>query len=144
MRMINRFDSFTKSIVIIWLFGGKMKSFLIRLLINAVALYVTIQFIPGIYFSGGIDTLLILAFIFGLVNAIIKPLFSFLTCGFYVITLGLFTFIANAAMLWLTGSIAQMVGIDFSIENFWAAIIGALVISIVSFVLSLFLDRKEK
>ncbi|NMB59636.1 MAG: phage holin family protein [Chloroflexi bacterium] len=142
--MINRFDSFTKSIVIIWLFGGKMKSFLIRLLINAVALYVTIQFIPGIYFSGGIDTLLILAFIFGLVNAIIKPLFSFLTCGFYVITLGLFTFIANAAMLWLTGSIAQMVGIDFSIENFWAAIIGALVISIVSFVLSLFLDRKEK
>ena len=121
-----------------------MKSFLVRLLINAVALFVTIQFIPGIYFTGGIDTLLILAFIFGLVNAIIKPLFSFLTCGFYVITLGLFTFIANAAMLWLTGSIAQLVGIDFSLENFWAAIIGALVISIVSFVLSLFLDRKEK
>lgn len=121
-----------------------MKSFLVRLLINAVALFVTIKFIPGIYFTGGIDTLLILAFIFGLVNAIIKPLFSFLTCGFYVITLGLFTFIANAAMLWLTGSIAQMVGIDFSLENFWAAIVGALVISIVSFVLSLFLDRKEK
>lgn len=121
-----------------------MKSFLVRLLINAIALFVTIKFIPGIYFTGNVGTLLILAFIFGLVNAIIKPLFSFLTCGFYVITLGLFTFIANAAMLWVTGSIAQMVGIDFALENFGAAILGALVISIVSFVLSLFLDRKEK
>lgn len=121
-----------------------MKSFVVRLLINAVALYVTIQFIPGIYFSGSIVTLLILAFIFGLVNAIIKPLFSFLTCGFYVITLGLFTFVANALMLWLTSSIAQMVGINFSLENFGAALIGALVISIVSFVLSLFFDRKEQ
>ncbi len=120
-----------------------MKSFIIRLLINAVALAITITFVPGIYFTGGIDTLLLLALIFGVVNAIIKPLFSFLTCGFYIITLGLFTFIANALMLLLTSNIATAVGIPFEIDNFWAAIIGALVISIVSFVLSVMFDKKD-
>lgn len=120
-----------------------MKSFVIRILINAVALAVTIMFVPGIYFTGGIDTLLLLALIFGIVNAIIKPLFSFLTCGFYIITLGLFTFIANALMLLLTSNIATSVGIPFEIENFWVALIGALVISIVSFVLSIMFDKKD-
>lgn len=121
-----------------------MKSFIIRLLINAVALAVTIMIVPGIYFNGGIVNLLVLAFIFGLVNAIIKPLFSFLTCGFYILTLGLFTFIANAVMLYLTSNIAGALGIDFSLENFWAAIIGALVISIISFVLSVVFGKKDK
>ncbi len=119
-----------------------MKSFIIRILINAVALAVTIWFVPGIYFTGGYDTLLLLALIFGVVNAVIKPLFSFLTCGFYIITLGLFTFIANAVMLLLTSNIATAVGIDFKLENFWAAVIGALVISIVSFILSVMFDKK--
>jgi|APHig6443717817_1056837.scaffolds.fasta_scaffold199236_1 putative membrane protein len=121
-----------------------MKSFIVRILINAIALYVTISYIPGIYFNGSILSLFILALIFGLVNAIIKPLFSFLTCGFYVLTLGLFTFIANAVMLVLTSNIATAFGIDFTVESFWNAIIGALVISIVSFVLSLVFDRKDQ
>jgi putative membrane protein len=120
-----------------------MKSFLIRLLINAIALAVTIMLVPGIYFNGGLDNLLILALIFGIVNAVIKPLFSFLTCGFYILTLGLFTFIANALMLVLTSNIATALGIDFSLENFWAAILGALMISIVSFVLSIFFEKKD-
>lgn len=120
-----------------------MKSFIVRVLINAIALAATIMLVPGIYFKGDIFSLLLLALIFGLVNGIIKPIFSFLTCGFYVLTLGLFTFIANALMLVVTGNIANMVGIDFSLENFWAAIIGALVISIISFVLSIFFDRKK-
>ena len=121
-----------------------MKSFLVRLLINAVALAATIKLVNGIYFNGGYVELIILALIFGVVNAIIKPLFSFLTCGFYVVTLGLFTFLANGAMLALTATIANWVGIDFTIENWWAAVIGALVISLISFVLSLFLDRKHE
>lgn len=120
-----------------------MKSFIVRVLINAIALAVTIMLVPGIYFKGGWDSLLLLALIFGVVNAIIKPLFSLLTCGFYIITLGLFTFIANALMLLLTGNIAQSVGIDFSLENFWAALIGALVISIVSFVLSIIFKKAD-
>jgi putative membrane protein len=121
-----------------------MKSFIIRILVNAVALAVTIMLVPGIYFNGGIGSLLVLALIFGVVNAVIKPLFSFLTCGFYIITLGLFTFIANAVMLYFTSSIATFFGIDFTLENFWAAIIGALVISIISFILSMVFGGKEK
>lgn len=120
-----------------------MKSFIVRVLINAIALAGTIMLVPGIYFNGDIISLLLLALIFGLVNAIIKPIFSFLTCGFYVVTLGLFTFIANALMLVLTSTIANVFGINFSLENFWAAIIGAIVISIISFVLSIFFDRKS-
>jgi putative membrane protein len=121
-----------------------MKSFIIRLLINAIALAVTINFVPGIYYSGGIGGLFGLAFIFGVVNAIIKPIFSFLTCGFYILTLGLFTFIANAIMLYLTSIIAETVGLKFSIENIWSAVIGALVISIISFVLSMMFGEKRK
>lgn len=121
-----------------------MKSFIVRLLANAVALAVTINFVPGINFNGGIGSLLGLAFIFGIVNAIIKPVFSFLTCGFYIVTLGLFTFIANAFMLYLTSAIASAFGLVFSIENLWSAIVGALVISIVSFILSMLFGEKRK
>jgi putative membrane protein len=121
-----------------------MKSFIIRLLINAVALAITISLVPGIYYNGGIGGLLGLAFIFGVVNAIIKPIFSFLTCGFYLITLGLFTFIANAFMLYLTSVIATTFGLQFSIENLWSAIIGSLVISIISFILSMMFGGKNK
>jgi putative membrane protein len=121
-----------------------MKSFIIRLLINAIALAVTISFVPGIYYDGGWSGLLGLAFIFGVVNAIIKPIFSFLTCGFYILTLGLFTFIANAFMLYLTSVIATTFGLNFTIENIWSAVVGALVISIISFVLSMMFGEKRK
>jgi putative membrane protein len=121
-----------------------MKSFITRLLINGIALAVTIHLVPGINYTGGIGGLLGLAFIFGVVNAIIKPVFSFLTCGFYIITLGLFTFIANAFMLYLTSIIASTFGLNFSIENLWSAIVGALVISIVSFILSLMFGERRK
>lgn len=121
-----------------------MKSFITRLLINGIALAVTIHLVPGINYTGGIGGLLGLAFIFGVVNAIIKPVFSFLTCGFYIITLGLFTFIANAFMLYLTSIIASTFGLHFSIENLWSAIVGALVISIVSFILSLMFGERRK
>jgi putative membrane protein len=120
-----------------------MKSFIIRLLINAIALAVTISLVPGINYNGGIGGLLGLAFIFGVVNAIIKPVFSFLTCGFYIVTLGLFTFIANAFMLYLTSVIASTFGLNFSVENLWSAVIGALVISIISFILSMMFGERR-
>jgi putative membrane protein len=121
-----------------------MKSFIARILVNAVALAVTISFVPGIYFNGGIGGLIILAIIFGVVNAVIKPFFSFLTCGFYILTLGLFTFIANGIMLYFTSVIATTLGLTFTIENLWSAVVGALVISIVSFILSLLFGEKKK
>jgi putative membrane protein len=123
---------------------NSMKSFIIRLLINAIALAVTFNVVPGIYFNGGITGLLVLAFIFGVVNAIIKPIFSFLTCGFYIVTLGLFTFIANAFMLYLTSVIALSFGLNFSVENLWSAVVGALLISIISFVLSMMFGGSHK
>ena len=91
-----------------------MKSFWVRLIVNAIAIAVTAWLLPGINVGGNqVVTILLVAFIFALVNAIIKPIFSFLTCGLYVITLGLFTFIANALMLLATSSVAEWVGLQF-------------------------------
>lgn len=122
-----------------------MNSFLVRLVINALAIAATAWLLPGITVGGNaILTIVLVALVFGLVNAIIKPIFSFVTCGLYVVTLGLFTFIANALMLWFTKDIAKLFGLQFSIDNFWTAIIGALIISVVSFILSLILGGNTR
>lgn len=117
-----------------------MKSFWGRLIVNAIAIAVMAWLLPGITIGGNkVVTVLIVALIFALVNAIIKPIFSFLTCGLYIVTLGLFTFIANALMLLATSSLAELVGLPFKVNGFWTAVVGALIISVVSFCLSLFL-----
>ena len=118
--------------------------FIIRLLINAVALWIATLIVPGIAVGGRnyIVTLLVVAAIFGLVNAVIKPILSALTCPLFILTLGLFTFIVNALMLLLTSAIATTVGLVFTVDGFIPALLGAIVISIVSFVLSLVL-REE-
>ncbi len=122
-----------------------MNSFLVRLVINALAIAATAWLLPGITVGGNaILTIVLVALVFGIVNAIIKPIFSFVTCGLYVVTLGLFTFIANALMLWFTKDIAKLFGLQFSIDNFWTAIIGALIISVVSFILSLILGGNTR
>lgn len=122
-----------------------MKSFWTRLIVNAIAIGVTAWLLPGIKIGGNqIVTILLVALIFGLVNAIIKPIFSFLTCGLYIVTLGLFTFIANALMLLATSSVAEFVGLQFKVDGFWTAVVGALIISIVSFFLSLFVGGKKQ
>jgi len=122
-----------------------MKSFWTRLIVNVAAIALTAWLLPGITIGGNKwVTILFVAFIFGIVNAVIKPIFSFLTCGLYIVTLGLFTFIANALMLLATSSVASWVGLQFKVDGFWTALVGALIISIVSFVLSLFVgDRKR-
>ncbi len=114
-----------------------MKSFLTRVLINALAIAATAWLLPGITIGGDkVLTVVLVAVVFGLVNATIKPIFSFVTCGLYVLTLGLFTLIANALMLWITQYVTAWVGLQFSIDTFWTALVGAIIISIVSFVLS--------
>ena len=118
--------------------------FLIRLLINAVALLITAWIIPGIHLGAagpnptrnGWATLLIVALIFGLVNAVIRPILILLSLPLEILTLGLFIFVINAFMLLLTSWIAQAVGVGFRVDKFLAALLGALIISIVSFVLS--------
>ena len=124
-----------------------MRYLILRLIINAIALFVATQIgIPGLSFEGNWVTMVVVAFIFGLVNALIRPLLTVLTCPLIILTFGLFTLIVNAVMLALTGWIAGQAGLGFTVDGFWAAFVGALVVSIVSWALSLFIreDRHER
>jgi putative membrane protein len=121
-----------------------MRTFLIRLLVNAVALWTAEILVDGIELKsdtlgGRIATLLIVAAIFGLVNTIIKPIVRLLTLPLFILTLGLITFVVNALLLWLTGAISSGTGLHFSVEGFWAAFWGAIVVTVVSWILNLIL-----
>ncbi len=123
-----------------------MTKFFIRWFINAVALYVAVLIVPGIYFGGEWADLLWLALIFGLLNALVRPLLKLLTLPLIILTLGLFTLLINAGMLMLTSSVAQYFDLDFSVDGFWAALLGGLVISLISVVMSMIIrdDRKGR
>jgi putative membrane protein len=119
--------------------------FFIRLIITAVALWAAVALVNGITFTGGWVSLLIVALIFGLVNAFVRPLLKLLTCPLILLTLGLFIFVINALMLWLTSALSASLGLGFHVYGFAAAFWGALVVSIVSVVLSIFVpdDNEE-
>jgi putative membrane protein len=119
---------------------------LISWFINAVSLALAAWLLSGIQVTGESAwiTVIVMALIFGLVNALIRPLVRFLTCLINVITLGLFTLVINALMLWLSSWIAGQLGVGFHVQNFWWAFLGALLISVVSFVLSLVLKDDDK
>ncbi len=121
-----------------------MTKLLIRLLANAVGLYVAAQIVPGI--SVGENWLVVLgvALVFGLVNALIGPLLKLLTCPLIILTLGLFTLIVNAVLLLLTSGLSRAVGLSFTVDGFWPAFWGALVISIVSFVMTLVFHENDR
>jgi len=122
-----------------------MRNLLLRLIINAIALFVATQIgISGLRFDGDWKTLVIVAFIFGLVNALIRPLLTLLTCPLIVLTLGLFTLIINAAMLALTGWFAEQFHLGFTVDGFWAAFLGALVVSVISWVLALVVGEERE
>jgi putative membrane protein len=110
---------------------------LTRLLFNALALWLATRLVDGISFDGQIAFLLVVALVFGAVNTIVKPILMVLTFPFLIVTLGLFLLVLNAAMLWLTGAISDAAGLGFHVSSFRAAFIGGLVVSVVSFVLSL-------
>jgi putative membrane protein len=122
--------------------GGGLTPLLARLAVNAVALYLAAQLVPGVSFTRANDwqTVVLVALIFGVVNALIKPLTLAVTCLINVVTLGLFTLVVNAGMLWLTSEAAASLGLGFHVEGFVAALLGALVISLVSMALSSLVD----
>lgn len=121
-----------------------MQNLVLRLLINAIALFAATQVgIPGLYFEGDWKTLVSVALIFGLVNALIRPLLSALTCPLIILTLGLFTLVINAAMLALTGWIAAQLKLGFVVDGFGAAFVGALVVSVVSWALALLVRDRD-
>ncbi len=113
-----------------------MTKFLIRWGINAVALYAAVWIVPGIEFRGDWTGVLWLALISGLLNALVRPVLKFLTCPLIILTLGLFTIVVNTFMLLLTSRIGQAFGIGLTVDGFWTAVLGSLVISVVSIVMS--------
>ena len=123
-----------------------MTKFLIRLGINAVALYLAVLLLPGLDLQGGLVSLLWIALIFGLVNALLGPILKFLSCGLIVLTLGLFTLVVNTFLFWLTYVISQSFGLGLVIYNpvWWNAFLGALVVSIVSVIMSMILKDELK
>src|SRR4051794_33798727 len=107
-------------------------AFLIRLLVNAAALWAATRLVTGVTYQGAFLPFLGVALVFGLVNAIIRPILKFLTFPFFIFTFGLFAFVLNALMLWLTSSVSQALGIGFHVSGFGPAFWGALVVSIIS------------
>ena len=119
---------------------------LLRWLLTAVALAITAWIVPGITVEGqtGIFAVLVMAVVFGFVNAFIRPLLKLLSCPLIILTLGLFILVVNAISFLLSSWIAQNVfGARFIVEGFWPAFWGAIVVSIVSFLLSLLLPDKD-
>jgi putative membrane protein len=118
-------------------------TFLVKILINAAALWVATQFVSGITFQGDWVRLLGVALVFGLVNAIVRPIVKLLTFPLLILTLGLFTLVINGLMLMLTSALSGALDLGLRVSGFWPAFWGALVISIVSFLLSVVIPDRE-
>ncbi|HET7583883.1 MAG TPA: phage holin family protein [Gemmatimonadaceae bacterium] len=114
--------------------------FIVRLLINTAALWVATRLIGGITHTGGVGSLLVVALVFGVVNAVIRPVIKLLSLPVILLTLGLFTFVINALMLWLTSALSTSLGLGFHVAGFWSALVGALVVSVVSAILSIYVS----
>ena len=115
-----------------------------RLLINAAALWAATRLVSGISFGGDWRLLLVVALVFGVLNVAVRPILMLLTLPLFILTLGLFTFVLNAVMLWLTSVVSDALGLGFQVEGFRAAFLGALVVTVVSFVLSLFVGSSRR
>jgi putative membrane protein len=116
--------------------------FLVRLLINTLALWITTKVISGITHTGPAASLFLVALIFGVLNAFVRPLLKVLTFPLLILTLGLFTLVLNSVMLLLTSAVSGALDLGFHVRGFWPAFWGALVISITNMALSLFV-REE-
>jgi putative membrane protein len=127
-----------------------MKKFVIKILVNAVGLYVASLVVKsGIAFQGSgfqlVWTVLLVALIFGLVNTFIRPVVKLFSFGLLLLTVGLFTFVINALMLWLTSKISEHFAVRFHVSGFWDALLGSLIITAVSMILQAVLpDEKKK
>lgn len=114
-----------------------MANLIVRLFVNAVALWVAAQLVGGIDLTGDFWGIVLVAAIFGLMNALIKPLALLLSLPFLILTLGLFTLVINALMLMLTAALVDAL----SVSGFWSALLGSLIISLVSLLFSMILPE---
>lgn len=128
-----------------------MTNFLIRTAVNGVALWVVAWMVSGVRLADGqttfasqFATIVLVALIFGVINAIVKPIATFFSFPLIILTLGLFTFVVNAFMLQITEWISDPLGLDFTIDEFfWDAVLAALIITIVSMILNLVLPEPD-
>jgi putative membrane protein len=118
--------------------------FIMRIVVTAVALWAATRLVSGITFSGNWIGLAGVALVFGVLNSFVRPVLSFLSFPLLILTLGLFTFVLNAVMLLLTSALSSRFGIDFHVAGFRAAFWGAIVVGIVSFLLSMLLPDEKR
>ena len=118
---------------------------IMRWLITAIAVAVAAFLVPGIHVGpNGWVAVAVMAAVLGIVNAVVRPLLQFMACGLIALTLGLFTFVVNAAAFMLASSVAQnWFGVAFTVDGFWPALWGSLIVSVVSMLLSIFLTDSE-
>ncbi len=117
---------------------------IIRLVVNAIALWMATLIVTGIDIDAAstqeeVLTILAVAVVFAVVNVLVRPIVRLFSLPLYVLTLGLFTLVVNALMLLLTSWIADLLNVPFTVDGFWAALLGGLVVSFVSWVLNLLL-----
>ena len=122
--------------------------FLLRVLVSAAALGVATWVVSGITLPAAsgwskAGTLLVVALIFGIINATLKPLIKVVGCAFYVLTLGLVALVVNGLLLWLTSVIAGDLTLPFHVAGFWPGFWGAIIVGLVSWVLNLFIRDKR-
>ncbi|MEU6392477.1 phage holin family protein [Streptomyces sp. NPDC046939] len=125
-----------------------MLNFLVKTIANAGALAVAVLLVDKITLTGDgtgkkIGTLILVALLFGLVNWLVKPVVKVLTFPLFILTLGLITLVVNALMLLLTSWLADKLDLSFHVEGFWTAVLGGLIISIVSWALNVVLPEKD-
>jgi putative membrane protein len=121
---------------------------LLRVLISAVAVWVATVLVPGIELRTGstaskVLTLIVVALIFGLANAVLKPIIKTIGCLFYVLTLGLIGLVVNGLLFWLTSWAAGKLKLPFHITGFWPAFWGAIIVGVVGWLLNLLLDDRR-
>ena len=123
-----------------------MTKFILRWVINAIALYLAVLVLPGIDLRSGLVSIIWLALIFGLINALFRPLLQFLTCPLIILTLGLFTLVINTFLFWLTSVIGQSFGLQLIIDNpvWWNAFLGGLIVTVVSVAMTMILKDEMR
>lgn len=121
-----------------------MRALLLHWVFNAAALWITAAIVPGLAFTGTWVQLLLVAAVFGIVNSVVRPILTVLSCPLVVLTLGLFMFVINAMMLLLTGWLSHQWNLGFVVSGFWSAFLGGLVIGFVSLVLTLVVPAAHK
>jgi len=118
--------------------------FLIRLFVNAAALWVATRLVTGVTYSGALLPLVGVALVFGAVNAVIRPILKLFTFPLFILSFGLFAFVVNALMLRLTSGIAGALGLGFHVAGFGPAFLGALVVSVVSTLLGVLVREPDR